>query len=158
MSAPVARRSLRDRGKLAEKNAARAAAELGNVVRSAGVLLAHDYYKDGAPNPRGWWLSEKLDGVRAYWNGVEFCSRNGAVFAAPAFFTASLPKDTHLDGELWCGREQVSPLHCALSSLFVIHCRACNYKNDSLIRTYALHHHLLLVPITLALLILPPCG
>jgi hypothetical protein len=27
--------------------------------------------------PKGWWMSEKLDGVRAYWNGSYFYSRNG---------------------------------------------------------------------------------
>jgi DNA ligase-1 len=48
-------------------------------------------------------MSEKLDGVRALWNGREFVSRLGNTFAAPAFFTARLP-DVPLDGELWMGR------------------------------------------------------
>lgn len=54
-------------------------------------------------DPTGWWLSEKLDGVRAIWTGREFISRNGNVFAAPAEFTDGLP-ETALDGELWLGR------------------------------------------------------
>jgi len=48
-------------------------------------------------------MSEKLDGVRAYWTGSTFYSRNGNKFHAPKFFTEDLPK-TPLDGELWCGR------------------------------------------------------
>ncbi len=51
-----------------------------------------------------YYLSEKLDGVRAYWNGKTLSSRNGHVFAAPSWFVDSLP-DTPLDGELWGGRQ-----------------------------------------------------
>ena len=56
-------------------------------------------------DPRGWWLSEKLDGVRAYWDGKQFLSRNGNRYVAPEWFTRGLP-DTPLDGELWVGRKQ----------------------------------------------------
>lgn len=67
------------------------------------VLLA----KNWTPkiDPTGYWLSEKLDGVRAYWTGTHFLSRNGNVFHAPAFFTQGLPRIA-LDGELWLGRKQ----------------------------------------------------
>jgi len=73
-----------------------------------GVLLAEtlEKVKPAPPDPTGWFISEKLDGVRAYWNGTNFYSRNGLLFDAPEWFKAGLPKDTHLDGELWCGREQ----------------------------------------------------
>lgn len=71
-----------------------------------GVLLAETFAKMKAPpDPSGWWVSEKLDGVRAYWNGSDFYSRNGLLFNAPKWFKAGLPKDAHLDGELWCGRD-----------------------------------------------------
>ena len=30
---------------------------------------------------RGWWMSEKLDGVRGYWTGEQLVSRSGKVFA-----------------------------------------------------------------------------
>lgn len=49
-------------------------------------------------------MSEKLDGVRAYWDGRQFISRLGNVHHAPDFFTAGLP-DVPLDGELWLGRK-----------------------------------------------------
>lgn len=51
----------------------------------------------------GWYASEKLDGVRAYWNGNQLLSRRGHPFAAPAWFIDKLP-DFELDGELWLGR------------------------------------------------------
>jgi len=57
-----------------------------------------------------YWVSEKLDGVRARWDGARLISRQGNTFAAPAWFTAGFPEQP-LDGELWIGRgrfEQVS--------------------------------------------------
>jgi DNA ligase-1 len=53
----------------------------------------------------GWWMSEKLDGVRAYWDGKQFLSRKNNVYYAPDWFTAGLPKHP-LDGELWFGRKE----------------------------------------------------
>ena len=49
--------------------------------------------------PVGWWMSEKLDGVRAYWDGKQFLSRLGNLFHAPDWFVDGLP-DAALDGEL----------------------------------------------------------
>lgn len=57
-------------------------------------------------NPQGWWMSEKLDGIRAIWTGEHLISRNGNRFSAPAEFTAHLPKGIWLDGELFEGRGQ----------------------------------------------------
>ncbi len=53
----------------------------------------------------GWLMSEKLDGVRAYWDGQQLLSRQGNVIAAPGWFTRPLP-DFELDGELWIARGQ----------------------------------------------------
>ncbi len=50
-----------------------------------------------------YWVSEKLDGVRAYWNGKALISRQGNIINAPQWFTAALPTES-LDGELWVGR------------------------------------------------------
>ena len=47
-------------------------------------------------------MSEKIDGFRATWNGVDLLSANGNVFAVPAFFKAGLP-DKRLVGELFIG-------------------------------------------------------
>jgi DNA ligase 1 len=66
------------------------------------VLLAHKWETEH--DPTGWWMSEKLDGIRAYWDGECFVSRLGNKFFAPDWFTEDLPADT-LDGELWVGRK-----------------------------------------------------
>ncbi len=54
-------------------------------------------------NPRGYWISEKYDGVRASWNGVELVTKHGNRIEAPAWWTARLPI-ADMDGELWAGR------------------------------------------------------
>src|SRR5262249_25467900 len=68
----------------------------------APLLLAEAW--DNSQNPEGWWMSEKLDGVRAYWDGEQFLSRQGHLYHAPDWFTAGLPK-LPLDGELWLDRK-----------------------------------------------------
>ena len=70
-----------------------------------GVLLAETW--DTAADLTGWWMSEKLDGLRAYWDGKQFISRLGNLFHAPDWFVEGLP-DEVLDGELWIGRKQFS--------------------------------------------------
>ena len=65
------------------------------------LLLANIYSSDILL--QNYWISEKLDGVRAYWNGKNLISRQGNIFQAPEWFVASLPK-VALDGELWLGR------------------------------------------------------
>ncbi len=67
------------------------------------VLLAQSW--DNEADLTGWWMSEKLDGVRAYWDGTQFVSRLGNRYIAPDWFVAELPS-TPLDGELWVGRKQ----------------------------------------------------
>jgi len=52
---------------------------------------------------RGWCMSEKLDGIRGYWDGQQMWTRNGNPIHAPAWFTSGLPP-FELDGELWSGR------------------------------------------------------
>jgi DNA ligase-1 len=48
-------------------------------------------------------VSEKLDGVRAYWDGEKLLTRQGNTISAPTWFTADFPAHP-LDGELWSGR------------------------------------------------------
>jgi len=54
-------------------------------------------------DPAGYWVSEKLDGVRAVWDGQWLRFRSGRPMTAPDWFTALLPP-IPLDGELWSGR------------------------------------------------------
>jgi len=67
------------------------------------LLLAENWTDD--TDPTGWWMSEKLDGVRAYWDGKQFLSRKNNIFHAPDYFTRGLPPMA-LDGELWIDRGQ----------------------------------------------------
>lgn len=60
-------------------------------------------------DPAGFLVSEKLDGVRALWDGRTLRFRSGLPVPAPAWFTAALPA-TALDGELWSGRGQFETL------------------------------------------------
>lgn len=64
-------------------------------------------------DPRPYLVSEKLDGVRALWDGTTLRFRSGRVVAAPAWFLAALPK-TPLDGELWMGRRRFDALSGAV--------------------------------------------
>lgn len=67
------------------------------------VLLAHPW--DGAQDPTGWHMSEKLDGVRAWFDGEKFISRQGNEFKAPDWFKAGI-EGMKLDGELFLGRQK----------------------------------------------------
>jgi DNA ligase-1 len=65
-------------------------------------LLLLKSYKDEM-NVSGWLMSEKLDGIRAYWSGSQLLSRSGRVIASPKWFTADFPP-FEIDGELWTKR------------------------------------------------------
>lgn len=74
------------------------------AITPAPHLFLLKQYKPGQ-NVNGWLMSEKLDGVRAYWDGTQLKSRNGNLFAVPEWFTENFPP-FELDGELWLGRHQ----------------------------------------------------
>ncbi len=67
------------------------------------LLLAESW--DNATDLTDWWMSEKLDGVRAYWDGKQFLSRQGNLYHAPDWFFEGLPA-VPLDGELWIDRKK----------------------------------------------------
>jgi len=67
------------------------------------LMHAESYAGDEALDVREYWVSEKLDGVRAYWNGTSLVTRAGHRIAAPAWFTSGWPA-VPMDGELWGGR------------------------------------------------------
>ena len=64
-------------------------------------------------DPSHYLVSEKLDGVRALWDGAVLRFRSGRAIAAPAWFVASLPNQA-LDGELWMGRKTFDRLSGAV--------------------------------------------
>lgn len=74
------------------------------VSASAGELplLLAERYTPGIDVSR-YWVSEKLDGVRAHWDGRQLRFRSGNIVHAPDWFIAALPPQP-LDGELWIAR------------------------------------------------------
>lgn len=56
-----------------------------------------------------YWVSEKLDGARAVWDGRSLRFRSGRPVHAPAWFIAGLPPEP-LDGELWIARGRFDAL------------------------------------------------
>jgi len=70
------------------------------LFASSDVMLLK-VYKD--QNITGWVMSEKLDGIRAYWDGKHLWSRSGKIINAPKWFLAKYPPFA-IDGELWTKR------------------------------------------------------
>lgn len=64
-------------------------------------------------DPVGFLVSEKYDGVRAFWDGERLQLRSGRAVAAPAWFTQGWPAQP-LDGELWLGRGRFDALAAAV--------------------------------------------
>jgi len=73
-----------------------------NVGPSIPKVMLAEVYEPGI-NVSEYWVSEKLDGVRARWDGRQFISRQGNIFHSPKWFTADFPTQP-LDGELWIKR------------------------------------------------------
>lgn len=73
------------------------------LSRATEIMLAQLY--DRQIDVTGWLMSEKLDGVRGYWDGKNLLSKNGNRFHPPAEFTKELPPFP-LEGELWAGRKR----------------------------------------------------
>jgi DNA ligase-1 len=67
-------------------------------------LMLANVYRPGMPLA-DYWVSEKMDGSRGYWDGKRLWTRGGEPVAAPAWFTAGWPT-VPMDGELWAGRGQ----------------------------------------------------
>lgn len=76
-------------------------------ARPLPLALAREW-PPGA-DPAGFLVSEKLDGVRAVWDGRRLRFRSGLPIAAPRWFLERLPEQP-LDGELWLGRGRFEAL------------------------------------------------
>ena len=71
---------------------------------AAPALMLAKVYHPGI-DLTDYWVSEKYDGVRGYWDGRQLFTRGGERVQAPTWFTAGWP-NTPLDGELWTGHGQ----------------------------------------------------
>ena len=67
----------------------------------APPLMLPKVYRTGMAL-NGYWVSEKYDGVRGYWDGKQLWTRGGQRIHPPSWFTAGWPA-VAMDGELWAG-------------------------------------------------------
>jgi DNA ligase-1 len=75
---------------------------LHSCVFAFSLQKAQTY--DASHHIDGWLMSEKLDGIRAYWDGKTLKTRQGNIIFSPSWFTTNFPP-FELDGELWTKRE-----------------------------------------------------
>lgn len=73
-----------------------------SLSASKPELLLLKTYKD--QNTTNWVMSEKLDGIRGFWDGTQLLTRNGKKIYAPKWFTKDYPP-FKIDGELWTKRD-----------------------------------------------------
>jgi DNA ligase-1 len=76
---------------------------LMNVFQLHATELMLPQVYSGQDDISGWLMSEKLDGVRGYWDGKQLLSKNGNKFFPPPEFTEDLPPFP-IEGEIWGGR------------------------------------------------------
>ncbi|MCF6178400.1 MAG: DNA ligase [Geopsychrobacter sp.] len=74
---------------------------LGRPVAALEMMLPQVYTEQ--TDVAGWLMSEKLDGVRGYWDGKQLLSKQGNRFHPPQGFIRDLPPFA-LEGEIWGGR------------------------------------------------------
>ena len=72
------------------------------ALQAAPPMLLAGQYTQGVDVSQ-YWVSEKYDGVRAWWDGARLQTRGGQPIAAPDWFTDGWPR-TVMEGELWGGR------------------------------------------------------
>ncbi|NUU02486.1 DNA ligase [Herbaspirillum robiniae] len=65
-------------------------------------LMLANSYREGVLL-QDYWVSEKYDGIRAFWDGARLLTRGGEVIQAPSWFVRGWPAQA-MDGELWGGR------------------------------------------------------
>ena len=112
MNQPVLRRTFLGRMGLGGMNLGLGLSYTSSVqAEPLGAMLATVWPAQADPAP--YWVSEKLDGVRALWDGQQLRFRSGRLIAAPAWFIAAWPAHA-LDGELWMGRQTFDRLSGAV--------------------------------------------
>ena len=82
--------------------------DFANAAATNPLVMLAKPWETGL-NPADFLVSEKLDGVRALWDGSRLRFRSGRLIAAPDWFKAALPA-VALDGELWLGRRRFEVL------------------------------------------------
>ncbi|KAJ3142541.1 hypothetical protein HK100_001794 [Physocladia obscura] len=119
-----------DEGTAATKYSAKNRAKREETKLKMPALLLAQKFEPTKTDPTGWWISEKLDGVRAFWDHErqEFVSRLGNLFTAPDWFKEAMPKNISLDGELFGGRGKFSETVSVVKTNNSPHWRKIEYQ------------------------------
>ncbi|WP_432239294.1 DNA ligase [Herbaspirillum robiniae] len=72
------------------------------AVAGKPPLMLANSYREGVLL-QDYWVSEKYDGIRAFWDGARLLTRGGEVIQAPSWFVRGWLAQA-MDGELWGGR------------------------------------------------------
>ncbi|KAF8166013.1 hypothetical protein B0H34DRAFT_259419 [Crassisporium funariophilum] len=92
------------------------------------LLLANKWDLEKGLDPTGWWISEKLDGVRTFYDGKQFFSRLGNPFTPPVWFLEKLPSDVTLDGELYGGRGEFQSTVSIVKTVNSVHWKNITFQ------------------------------
>jgi DNA ligase-1 len=76
---------------------------ISQLVHAKAIEVQKPKIYHGYEDIKGWYMSEKLDGIRGYWDGKQLVSKNGNKIHAPKWFIKNFPPFA-LDGELWSKR------------------------------------------------------
>lgn len=85
---------------------------LFSYAKSPDLMLLGQYQDQDVTN---WVMSEKLDGVRGYWDGKQLISRQGNPLSAPDYFLAGFPPFA-IDGELFSERGKFEEISATVRS------------------------------------------
>jgi len=71
--------------------------------KPSSIMLAKKYHQ--GIDVKEYWVSEKLDGIRARWDGYKLISKNGYTLSTPEWFTHRFT-NVVMEGELWIARNR----------------------------------------------------
>ena len=74
--------------------------ETTTKTKGTKALMTATEWDKTSMDPKGWYMTEKYDGMRLYWNGNQFYSRQGEKVHVPESIASKFPSIS-LDGELW---------------------------------------------------------
>lgn len=81
-------------------------------VKLPQLMLLHSYKNQDV---KGWVMSEKLDGIRGYWNGKQLFTRQHKILTPPHYFTQGFPPFA-IDGELFTERNHFAQISSIVRS------------------------------------------
>ena len=96
---------------------------LGNIVQVQAETqfkpnIQHAKNYETVEDISKYWISEKLDGIRGYWDGKKLLTRQGNMIHSPVWFTKHWP-DIPIDGELWLGRDKFQTTASCVRKVYI---------------------------------------